>query len=240
MDIRRSATFLFRDPGWMKKIALGGIFMMLGVFLFGFIIVLGYMMRVLVASLDDRDLPLPKWNDLAGLLQEGIYPFLIGLVYAIPLIMLTLTGAALTLAGMPEAGFVILILILGFAILTSLLYPVAVLRYVITGHWQAAVEFKALFDYVRSNRKVYFSGITAGSMMIVVSMLAGFLVFGIGVVFAAFAGQAMSYHNMGQIYRTGRPFPDDEEAASVRGSFVPPIPEAPTPVAEKNPNEWTF
>jgi len=274
MDIRRSVTFIFKDPQWFRKMILGTLMMLLGIFLFGFIVVLGYLMRILACSLDDVDTPLPEWKDFSGLLMEGIYPCIIGAIYSIPSIFFVIIGAILVINGIPEAGFLILIVLLLTASAISTMLPVAFMRYIITGNWKSAFSFSMLTDYVKKNKNTYFPALTAGSSMIMGLAFAGLLLPAIisvislvlsggenqafiiityiftGLAFigglaGAFIGQTMAYHFYGQAYRTGKPFPDDVDAAAVRGSIPPApfpvesndaIPPPPAPASESKKN----
>jgi len=274
MDIRRSVTFIFKDPQWFKKMMLGTLMMLMGVFLFGFIVVLGYLMRILACSLDDVDTPLPEWKDFSGLLMEGIYPCIIGAIYSIPSIFFVLIGAILVINGIPEAGFLILVVLLVTASAISTMLPVAFMRYIITGNWKSAFSSSMLLEYVMKNKSTYFPALTAGSSMIMGLAFAGLILPAIIAVISlflsrgenqtfmvityiftglaliaglagAFIGQTMAYYFYGQAYRAGKPFPDDVDAAAVRGSIPPdpfsveskdaiPPPPAPAPESEEN------
>ena len=72
VDFGRSFSFVTEDPEWVKKILIGGAFTLACALLVGVPFVLGYFSRTLrnVAAGEPR--PMPEWDDLGGLFEEGL------------------------------------------------------------------------------------------------------------------------------------------------------------------------
>lgn len=170
LDFLRAFTFVTEDPDWIKKILLGGVFTLLGIFLIPLPLVAGYGLRVIgrTARCDPR--PLPEWDDWGGLFQDGLKA--IGLYLACALAVLLVVGVlgcALALvagglsAGAREVaggiaaigivGLYGLLLLLGLILLIYL--PAAFTRLAVSGRFAAGFEFGDNLDLIKRNLPNY-------------------------------------------------------------------------------------
>src|SRR5260221_12523598 len=72
VDFGRCFGFVLEDPDWVKKVLIGGAFVLLSMGIVGAFFVAGYWARLLrrVAAGDPR--PLPEWDDLGGISSDGL------------------------------------------------------------------------------------------------------------------------------------------------------------------------
>lgn len=120
-----------------------------------FPLIMGYMVRILKGA----D-PSPELEDWGGLFIDGIKLFIVGLIYAIPILILEFLalGTAITSAmmtGDPSAmmtglaGFgVILLLLIIVAIVIGLIIATAYVRFARTGSFGEAFNFNAIFAHI--------------------------------------------------------------------------------------------
>ena len=142
MDIGKSFAFVFEDDQWITKILIAAAVLLVGI-LFSWVLAIplilaiallsGYMVeitrRVMAGQVDG----LPEWDDWGALLTDGIKFLVIGIVYALPLIILAIClGIPMGLfAEDAEAlssllGFLLSCLTFVYAIAMSIVLPAAV------------------------------------------------------------------------------------------------------------------
>ena len=83
VDFGRSFTFVTEDPDWIKKILIGGVFTLACALLVGVPFVLGYFSRTLRNVVAGEARPMPEWDDLGGIFNEGLRLTAVYLVYAL-------------------------------------------------------------------------------------------------------------------------------------------------------------
>lgn len=106
MDYGKALTFITEDPRWQQKIATGiGVILvsaLLSVVLIGvvgFLIAMGYCVRLLQNVRDGQTYPLPEWDQWGEDLTRGFKLFVVSLVWALPIIIFTIPtgiGAAIS------------------------------------------------------------------------------------------------------------------------------------------------
>lgn len=114
MDYGKALTFITEDPRWQQKIAIGvGVLListLLSIVLIGvvgFLIAMGYCVRLLQNVRDGQTYPLPEWDQWGEDLTRGFKLLVISLVWALPIIIFTVPtgiGSALTDARNSDAG----------------------------------------------------------------------------------------------------------------------------------------
>jgi hypothetical protein len=72
VDFGRSFSFVTEDPEWVKKILIGGAFTLACALLVGVPFVLGYFSRTLRNVVAGEPRPMPDWDDLGGIFNEGL------------------------------------------------------------------------------------------------------------------------------------------------------------------------
>ena len=211
-DFLKPLTFVFDDPRWMPKILIGGLFIIASVFLVGVFFIYGYLARLARNVIAGLPNPLPEWDDLGGYFSEGVKLFCVGLVYAIPLIIVAAVvfiPAAImgsnadnetirSLGGMSMACVWCLFfpLTLAFAVWM----PAALLMVVVSGDFKAGFDFRRIINFIRANVGNYLLSIILALIASFASQL-GFLLLCIGVIFTAFWARVVAAYAFGQTYR---------------------------------------
>ena len=83
VDFGRSFTFVGEDPDWIKKILIGGAFTLACALLVGVPFVLGYFSRTLRNVVAGEPRPMPEWDDLGGIFNEGLRLTAVYLLYTL-------------------------------------------------------------------------------------------------------------------------------------------------------------
>jgi hypothetical protein len=171
VDIGKSFTFVFEDDQWIVKIliaaailAIGALFswMLLIPLILAWALLGGYAVEIIRKVLRGELDSLPEWDDWGTLLVDGLKVIVIGIVYALPLIILSLC------LGVPIGAFsqdapgasswlsaCLSCFALLYAIAISLVYPAAVAFFAAEGDMAAAFRFGEVFAFVRDNIATY-------------------------------------------------------------------------------------
>lgn len=230
MDVGSAFSYMFDDSDWIKKLALGGLLVLIGIFtsliLVGillFIPILGYMLETLKTIRDnppEPSPPLPEWSDLGGMFSTGLKVIVIQLVYSLPIfiimcpMMAVMIGASSldldpdvvatvsSLSSLCMAGVMPVI-----GILVSALIPAALIRFARDENLRSAFEFRELFRFISDNLGDYV-------IVFLLSMVAGtvagfgFIFCGIGIAFTHFWAILVTAHLYGQLAKK-LPMPEE-------------------------------
>jgi len=218
VDFGRSFTFVTEDPEWVKKILIGGAFAVACLLLVGVPFVLGYFSRTLRNVVAGEPRPMPEWDDLGGLFNEGLRLTAVYLLYTLgivavlaafgcvltlPLTLLSGSGArpseALGLLG--GLGIVALYGVLMLVSLALAVYlPAAIARSALRGTVADGFAWREVLGFIRANLGNYL-------LTLVIYLLASFLSqFGmvlccVGIFPAAFWGYMVLAAALGQTVR---------------------------------------
>src|SRR6266849_6118917 len=212
-DFLRPFTYVFDDPRWIPKILLGGVFALAAIFLIGVFFIYGYLARLVRNVINGVQYPLPEWDDLGEYFSEGVKLFLVGLIYAIPVIVvvcLAVVSAIVlgangsdnetlrNLGGMTASCVWCLMFPISLAM--ALWVPAALMAVVVTGEFSAAFEFANIWKFIRANIGNY---LLAFVVWLVARFAAGFgfVLLCVGVVFTMFWAFCVAAYAFGQVYR---------------------------------------
>lgn len=97
MDYAKALTFLWEDPRWKEKVAIGtGVMLVSGLLMpvligfVGILIVMGYCVRVLQNVRDGIQYPLPEWDQWSEDLARGFKLAVVAVIWALPALLLSL------------------------------------------------------------------------------------------------------------------------------------------------------
>lgn len=193
LDFVRAFTFVFKDPEWVSKTLLGGLFVALSFVLVGVFFVMGYMARVARNVAAGRDLPLPEWDGYGDMFVEGLKLFVVSIAYMAPTILVyAAVMAAAVVSGQTEAAEALgvlsgcmLLLVIPFSILLLLMLPVALMSVAMTGSVSSAFDIPEILRFIRHNAVNY---ILAVLVYFVANFLAqfGIALLCVGVLFTTF------------------------------------------------------
>jgi hypothetical protein len=224
MDIGKAISFVFEDPEWLKKVAIGAGLAILGVLftpvLIGLVplmIIGGYGIRLTRNVMDGDARPLPEWDNWGDLLALGFKIFAIQFIWALPLVILSVASslpAALAdgsdvqgLLAVCSAMCACLSVIVGIAY--AVVEPVITFRFARTGQFASGFEFGRIFRLLGSNIAnviiaVIISSVVAG-VLVLVGAIVGVLALVIGLIVtlpaAMILGELIQAHLYGQVGR---------------------------------------
>jgi len=225
VDIGKAITFIFEDPQWLRKVAIGVGLTLVGLIfmpvLIGFValpLVAGYTVLLIRNVMNGVEHPLPEWEDWGELFMLGLKLIVVQFIWALPLIILS-TASSIPAAFTENAGNAQGVLIalsalcgcLSFivGILYALVEPVITFLFARNGEFSAAFEFGKVFRLVRDNIvniivAVIISsvvGVALGLLGLIVGTLA--LVIGLIVTLPAalFLSALVQMHLYGQVGR---------------------------------------
>lgn len=245
MDVGKSFTFMFEDPNWIAKLAIGGGIILLGV-LFSWLvipaiaataIVVGYALIVTRNVYDGNPTPLPEWSNIGDMFVKGITALVGVLIWSIPLIVLscciwlvaaatggagttTDTGSAQSmsaLGGLLVSCLSCLVAIVGILIALFVYAPLT--NFALTNQISTFWDFQGNWRFIQNNMGNY---LIAFLLALVANFIAGFGIIAcfIGVFFTTFWGYLVSAHLFGQVARAN--------LAPTDSSMMPPPTEPPT------------
>ncbi len=215
-DFLKPFTYAFDDPRWLPKILIGGLFVLASIFLIGIFFIYGYLARLVRNVIAGVQHPLPEWDDLGEYFSEGLKLFAVGIIYALPVIIITavlvvpavIVGAG---AGDNEAlksisglsASCIYCLIFPISLALSLWMPAAVLMVIVTGQFSSAFEFSHIFNFIRANVGNY---ILAFVVWLVARFAAslGFILLCVGIFFTIFWAATVAGYAFGLVYRLAK------------------------------------
>ncbi len=222
MEYGKAFTFPQEDSEWIKKVAIAGVIMLLT-----FIPVLnivtgllmsGYTLEITRRVIIGQQPVLPEWTDFGGLLKKGLFAFVVGLVYAIPLILLgaciALPQIGLALASNSDSNTVQTVgmiasivsacfgcLVAIYAILMAVVLPAAIGKLAVTGEIGPALRVGEVFALVRAKPGVFIIvALLAGLAVSVLSSI-GSIACVIGAAWGIAYGLIAAAHLYGQAYR---------------------------------------
>ena len=214
MDIGKAFSFVFEDKEWVTNILIAMLIMLLGV-LFSWLVIpailaallfSGYGLEITRRVLRGESDVLPAWDNWGKLFTDGLMVAIIGIVYALPMIIASLClgiplGIVSENSDSAAAVFSSLLscLNLMWAIVLSFLLPAAIATYAREGELSAAFRFGEVVALVRDHFTTYL--ITA-VMVWVANFIGGLgiLLCGVGWLFTTPYASFVTSHLYGQAY----------------------------------------
>ena len=185
ISFERALGYPMRDPNWLKKVLLGGVFTLIPIA--GILFLLGYMKKVFLALVQDENALLPEF-DFGADLSAGLGVLGVGLCWGLMLI------PAMILMIIPVIGPI------AYLAIASTVVPVALMRYFTTGQFGAAFEFKAIFAFIKENTS---NVLLMFAVMFVAQLIAGFGIIAcfVGILFTSFWALLVRTYAMADVWR---------------------------------------
>jgi hypothetical protein len=210
MDIGSSFTYMFQDKDWIKKILIGGVVGFIPIVNFAAI---GYMVQIIRNVRDGQTLPLPEWDEFGKYFVDGLWIFLIFLVWAIPIIVVACLSGIGTAAvgdsgdlqgayGVVSACFSCLMVLWGFVIAAA--SPAIMIRFAESGQFNAGFQFGEIFSFISANLGNYIIVIILVWVAGLIASL-GVILCVIGVIFTQFWSYLVAGNLMGQLAAEDQP-----------------------------------
>ncbi len=210
MDYGKAFTYPTLENNWIVKVLIGAAITIIP--LFGNIVLAGYTLEVTRRVINGEAQVLPEWADFGGLFKKGLYAFVVGFVYALPVIVLAVCTAVPTavMGGqdnqtMQTAGAIISscfgCLIALYAVALGLVLPAAFARLAATGEMSAAFRVGEVIALVRAKPGVYVIVWLLSGLAVLLLSSIGSIACGIGALVGAAYAMLVSAHLHGQAYR---------------------------------------
>lgn len=207
MDIGKALGFVFEDQDWITKVLIGALITFLSFLILPAFLLFGYSLEVTRRVIRGDPQPLPPWTELGDLFVKGVMVVIIGIVYAVPIIVISLCatplwiiadnsrgGGADALGGL--AGFGVSCLSILWGIVMSIVLPAALARFADTGELRDAFQFGDILRFVQDNLGTY---VVVFLAIWVASLIAG--VVGLAACFVGlFFTQPILYMFQGHLY----------------------------------------
>jgi len=214
-DFVKPFAFVFEDARWINKVLIGGIFQLLAMMLIGVPFLLGYLAKLVRNVIADVTLPLPEWDDLGEMFNEGLRLVGVAILYALPFIMLicmvmlpVIVVTAATQHGNHDydpGGAIACVwcLIFPLGLVYGLWIPAALMYAMIEQRFGAAFEFARIWRFISNNIGNYLLAIV---VMFVARFASGFgfVLFCIGVIFTIFWAMCVSFYAFAQAWKLAK------------------------------------
>jgi len=167
MDIGKSLTYMFEDDKWSNKVVVGAVINMIPILN---LTSAGYMLATIRNVANNITPPLPTWDDFGDYFIKGLVLTVIGLIYALPLLILSCCPLVLMFlpvfsateemaAALGALSVAILglfgLLVLLYALAYAFVMPAVMLHYASAGDFSAAFQFGQIFAFIRDNLSSY-------------------------------------------------------------------------------------
>lgn len=208
MEFGKAFTFAFEDKDWLKKIGIAGLVMLIPII--GQLTVGGWALEI-TRRVTQRELePLPDWSGFGDHLVRGLKFFVISLVYALPIILISLCAnlpfmfvqdsndqTMLTVVSILSICLSCVVALLG--IVLAFVLPAALAKFAVTGEIGAAFRFSEVIALVRAAPVAYLM-VLLGSILAGLIAGLGVILCAIGVIFTSALAYAIQAHLWGQAY----------------------------------------
>jgi ABC-type transporter Mla maintaining outer membrane lipid asymmetry permease subunit MlaE len=226
MDFARAFTYVFDDPDWLKKIGIMALIFLIPII--GQLVLLGWMLRITRNVVANDPRPLPEM-DFGADLGTGFQAFIVGLVYAIPILIVAIPFSILTASAANSSGndagvFVALasLCVVAFAIIYGLLLafmlPAAYANMAVKKELGAGLRFGEIWKLVRSNPGAYLV-VVAGTIVASLVAQLGVIACFIGALATYVYAMAINGHLYGQAYREAT---GGRESVAAPPASIPP------------------
>ena len=98
-NLQKIFSFPFQDPKWGEKFLIGSLLFLASFLLLPIFLIYGYFVELMRMGIEGRELSLPEWDLWDKKFTDGVKLFVVGLIFAIPLLLLIFLGYFLMFAG---------------------------------------------------------------------------------------------------------------------------------------------
>jgi len=207
MEFGKAFTYIFDDDDWVMKTIIAALVSLIPII--GQITVMGWGLEVTRRVIRNDPNPLPDWSDFGGHIVRGIIAWLIGFVYALPLIILY--ACPIIIIAMAENDDTLMTLgwvcfsclTLLYVVLLMFVLPAAMGNYAAKDELGAAFRFGEVFGLVRAAPGAYLLTILGALIAGFIAPLGLILCF-IGVLWTQVYAILINSHLWGQAYNQAR------------------------------------
>jgi hypothetical protein len=181
----------------------------------GQFVALGWMLEIAKRVINNDPNPLPGWDNFSELLVKGLKAWVVGIVYAIPIlvILLPIIVASFLMTGsgsfnQSDQTTMIILSILGFCVGTlafiysifiAIASPASYGKLAVTDSIGEALKFGEIFGMIRRSFSPYLM-VLVGALCVGFIAPLGLILCAVGVLLTLIYGQAIMGHLIGQAY----------------------------------------
>ena len=226
MEFGRAFTYAFEDSDWLKKIGIAALVSLIP--LIGLITLLGWALEITRRVIHREAELLPAWDNFGDFVSNGFKAFLVGFVYALPIILISgclntvlplLTSAAGDNGGSVISTVVTVVSICFgcfnfiLSIMICLVVPAALGNLAASGgNLSAGFRFNEIFGLLRAAPGPYALVLLGGLVSSFIAGL-GLIACLIGIVFTQALAMSINAHLWGQAYQAAKGLQDSSSAA---------------------------
>ena len=204
MQFGKAFTYVFEDDDWIMKTIIAALVSLIPII--GQITVVGWGLEVTRRVIRQEEQVLPDWSDFGGHIVKGIVTWVIGLVYALPIILVWICPVII-IAAVPEEDTVVSLVSVCFGCLTFLyvilllfVLPAALGNYAAKDEIGAAFRFGEVFGLVRAAPGAYLLTILGALIAGVIISPLGIILCFVGVLWTQAYAVLINSHLWGQAY----------------------------------------
>ena len=190
MDFSKSFSYVFRDPKWLSKVFIGGLWNSATILLIGIPFVLGYFLSVVENTINDEENPLPFWNNLSGIFRKGLMLGIIYFAYTLPVLLIS----AFIEDSFGDSDALVLV----FFMVVLFWLPIVTINFARTGDFMAAFKIEEMLNFVMGNTGIYVPMVLLSLAVTGFSFSIGAFIAVIGIPFTLFWGMLAAAHLFGQ------------------------------------------
>ncbi len=231
MDFGKAFSFVFEDKEWLKKIAIGGIILLIPIVNFA---ILGWMLEIGRRVAGGEAEVLPGWDDFGTYFTRGLKGLVVALVYALPLIILEACTMTLSMMGQNSndlstaaalVNLLISCVVFIYSIFMGFVMPAALMRFTMAADSIGeGLAFGKAISMVKDNLSAYLI-VFLGSLVAGFIAPLGLIACVVGIIITYPYVVAVEGHLYGQAY------------AEATGGLMPAG--SPPPAAPSAPADWT-
>lgn len=102
MDIGKGFSYVFQDPKWIMKLLIGAVLLLIPII--GWIPATGYYLTTMKNVSDGQATPMPEWSDFGGFFMKGLYGWIGGIIWYLPVILIACCAGILSAVGSSAAS----------------------------------------------------------------------------------------------------------------------------------------
>jgi hypothetical protein len=220
MNFGLAFSYVFKDEGWFKKIALPALCTLIPVV--GGFVSLGWALKVTKNVIDGNEENALPDLEFGADLGRGFMAFLVSLVYMLPIAIFGgIAGALFGLSGDADQTVQIIMYIFGgcfgllgllLGLLIAFMSVAGLANYIAKGKFGAAFKFKEIFAMLKKSFVSWLLVIVGQVLAMGIIAPLGSIACGIGALLTATYGNAVVGHLLGQAYnKSAAPLMGDVE-----------------------------
>ncbi len=203
-------TFPFKDPNWLSKFMIGGIFIFLSFFLIGIPVLYGYCVEIQQRVRRGEQYPLPEWKDVGVKFILGFKYLVTLLIYYIPVFLVVIPIVLLLVVqnlDIPETPKIfngmgyevtLVVFLMGYSLLISFLSPIISVKFAEHEKIREGLDVGDIIQLFSKHWQDAWIAILLG-MAVGIFAVIGLLFFIVGIFFTTFYALVVRYHLFGQI-----------------------------------------